>query len=63
MCLPRDVLRGTTSTPVVPVDFGRKIRNVVGFHYENKPAQRIPWQILRLKKYRFVFFGLVLPDL
>jgi hypothetical protein len=42
--------------------FGRKIRNVVGFHYKKKPAQRIPWQILRLKEYSFVFFGPILPE-
>ncbi len=62
-CLPRMRLRGTTSTPKYPLNFGRKISNVVGFHYKNKPAQRIPWQILRLKKYRFVFFGPILPEL
>jgi hypothetical protein len=25
-----------------PLYFGRKNRNVVGFHYKNKPAQRVP---------------------
>ncbi len=61
--LPWRVLRGTTSTPVVPVFFGRKIRNVPGFHNKNKPAQRVPWHFLSLEKFRLVFFGPILPEL
>ncbi len=63
LCLPRLVLRGTTSTSKYPLNFGRKNRNFVGLHYKNKPVQRVSWPILRLKKYRFVFFGPILPEL
>ena len=62
-CLPRERLQGTTSTPVVPVFFGRKISNVRVVHYKNKPAQVVPWHFLRLKKYRIVFFGPILLEL
>jgi hypothetical protein len=63
-CLPRFVLRGTTSTPKYPSNFGPKSSNVLGFYYKNKPAQVVvPWHFLRLKKYRFVFFGPILAKL
>ncbi len=38
------------------LNFGPKISNVL-FNYKNKPAQVVPWHFVRLKKYRFVFFG------
>ena len=61
--LPRERLQGTTSTPVVPVFFGRKISNVGGVNHRNKPAQRVPWRFLSLKKYKIVFFGPILVKL
>ena len=61
--LPRERLQGTTSTPVVPVFFGRKISNVGGVNHKNKPAQRVPWRFLSLKKYKIVFFGPILVKL
>ena len=61
--LPRERLQGTTSTPVVPVFFGRKISNVGGVNHKNKPAQRVPWRFLSLKKYKIVFFGPILLEL
>ena len=61
--LPRERLQGTTSTTVVPVFFGRKISNVGGVNHKNKPAQRVPWRFLSLKKYKIVFFGPILLEL
>jgi hypothetical protein len=58
MCLPWLVLRGTTSTRVVPFIFRRQIRNDPGFRHRNKPAQRVPWHFLLKKKYKFVFLDL-----
>ena len=63
LCLPRERLQGTTSTPVVPVFFGRKISNVGGVNHKNKPAQRVSWRFLSLKKYKIVFFGPILLEL
>jgi hypothetical protein len=63
ICLPRERLQGTTSTPVVPVFFGRKISNVRGVHHKNKPPQVVPCHFLPLKKYRIVFFGPMLLEL
>ncbi len=42
ICLPQYVVRGSTTTPVLPGDFGPKISDVLGFHYRNKPAQVVP---------------------
>ena len=43
--------------------FGRKISNVGGVNHRNKPAQRVPWRFLSLKKYKIVFFGPILVKL
>ena len=55
------VVRGSTTTPVLPFFFGRKISDVRGVCDKNKPGQIVPWRFLRLKKYWFVFFGPILP--
>jgi hypothetical protein len=33
-CLPQDVVRGSTKTPVLPGNFGPKISHVLGFQYK-----------------------------